>query len=158
VKRFGREHSHALALSRALLLAAELFELQRHHGDGSRRESRCAHCRWGNGLRRVVRRGTLVGGGACLSAAKLQMKTDIALTFVLIVCLGGAIGLSRGLDQHRINSSDSFAEEPLYLNGRSAKRMTLAFNGLVADWYWMRSLQYMGRKIVTYEDEHNGKF
>ncbi|HEV8141180.1 MAG TPA: hypothetical protein VGP81_15505 [Pyrinomonadaceae bacterium] len=86
------------------------------------------------------------------------MKTDIALALVLIVCLGGAIGLSRGLDQHRINSSDSFAEEPLYLNGRSAKRMTLAFNGLAADWYWMRSLQYVGRKIVTYEDEHNGKF
>jgi tetratricopeptide (TPR) repeat protein len=44
------------------------------------------------------------------------------------------------------------------MNGRSAKRMTLAFNGLASDWYWMRSLQYVGRKIVTYEDEHNGKF
>ncbi len=86
------------------------------------------------------------------------MKTDLALALVLIVCLGSAIGLSRGLDQHRIRSSERGAEEPPYLNGRSAKRMTLAFNGLASDWYWMRSLQYVGRKIVTYEDEHNGKF
>jgi len=86
------------------------------------------------------------------------MKTDVALALILIVCLGSAIGLSRGLDQHRNTAPDRFAEEPLYLNGRGAKRMTLAFNGLASDWYWMRSLQYVGRKIVTYEDEHNGKF
>jgi len=86
------------------------------------------------------------------------MKTDLALALVLIVCLGSAIGLSHRLDQHRLNSSGSVVEEPPYMNGRSAKRMTLAFNGLASDWYWMRSLQYVGRKIVTYEDEHNGKF
>jgi tetratricopeptide (TPR) repeat protein len=86
------------------------------------------------------------------------MKTDVALALVLIVCLGSAIALSRGLDQHRSNSPERFAEEPLYLNGRSAKRMTLAFNGLAADWYWMRSLQYVGRKIVTYQDQHHGEF
>ncbi len=27
--------------------------------------------------------------------------------------------------------------------------MSLGFNGLVADWYWMRSLQYVGRKIIN---------
>jgi hypothetical protein len=86
------------------------------------------------------------------------MKTDVGLALVLIVCLGSTIGLSRRLDQRRINSSDRFAEAPLYLNGQNAKRMTLAFNGLAADWYWMRSLQYVGGKIVTYEDGHNGEF
>ena len=84
------------------------------------------------------------------------MKTDLILALLITVCLGSAIGLSRGLAQRR--SSDTSTEEPLYLNGRSARRMTLAFNGLAADWYWMRSLQYVGRKIVKYEDVNNVQF
>jgi tetratricopeptide (TPR) repeat protein len=31
--------------------------------------------------------------------------------------------------------------------------MSLGFNGLVADWYWMRTLQYVGRKIESYQGE-----
>jgi tetratricopeptide (TPR) repeat protein len=30
--------------------------------------------------------------------------------------------------------------------------MSLGFNGLAADWYWMRSLQYVGRKILNHND------
>jgi tetratricopeptide (TPR) repeat protein len=29
--------------------------------------------------------------------------------------------------------------------------MSLGFNGLVADWYWMRSLQYVGKKFLQFE-------
>jgi tetratricopeptide (TPR) repeat protein len=29
--------------------------------------------------------------------------------------------------------------------------MSLAFNAIIADWYWMRALQYVGRKAVTHE-------
>lgn len=84
------------------------------------------------------------------------MKTDLLLVVVLIVCLAGAVGVTRGLTQHR--RVNTFNEDQLYLNGRSARRMSLAFNGLAADWYWMRSLQYVGRKVVKYEDEHGGQF
>jgi tetratricopeptide (TPR) repeat protein len=31
--------------------------------------------------------------------------------------------------------------------------MSLAFNGLLADWYWMRSLQYVGHKIVSVPED-----
>jgi tetratricopeptide (TPR) repeat protein len=86
------------------------------------------------------------------------MKTDLLLAFVLIVCLAGAVGLSRALDQHRHDVANRSGEEQLYLSGRSARRIALAFNGLAADWYWMRTLQYVGGKIVEYEDGHNGKF
>lgn len=86
------------------------------------------------------------------------MKTDLLLTLVLIVCLTGAVALSHGLSQNRRDVANSSGEEQLYLNGRSARRMSLAFNGLAADWYWMRSLQYVGRKVVKYEDEHGGQF
>jgi len=31
--------------------------------------------------------------------------------------------------------------------------MSLGFNGLVADWYWMRSLQYVGKKILSVPED-----
>jgi len=41
----------------------------------------------------------------------------------------------------------------LYLSGNTVRRLSLGFNGLVADWYWMRSLQYVGRKIIDHPIE-----
>jgi tetratricopeptide (TPR) repeat protein len=41
------------------------------------------------------------------------------------------------------------------VDGATAKHLALAFNGLASDWYWMRSLQYVGGKIVAFEDMHN---
>ena len=66
--------------------------------------------------------------------------------------------ISHWNDQRPHNASSQFAEEQLYLNGPTMKRLTLSFNGIAADWYWMRSLQYVGGKIVNYEDTHAGKF
>ena len=86
------------------------------------------------------------------------MKTDILLALVLILCLAGAVGLSRALENYRTEPSHRDTEGQLYLSGRSAKRMALAFNGLAADWYWMRSLQYVGGKVVEYEDERKVQF
>jgi tetratricopeptide (TPR) repeat protein len=59
------------------------------------------------------------------------------------------------MDRNRRNYEAEFAEEPLYLKGATAKRLSLAFNGLASDWYWMRSLQYMGRKAVNYSATHH---
>jgi tetratricopeptide (TPR) repeat protein len=86
------------------------------------------------------------------------MKTDFLLAVVLIVCLAGAVAVTHSLTQHREDMANTPHEEQLYLNARSARRLSLAFNGLVADWYWMRSLQYVGGKVVRYEDDHNGQF
>jgi tetratricopeptide (TPR) repeat protein len=83
------------------------------------------------------------------------MKRDYFLVFVIVLGLTGAALLTRWNDEHR-NVATQFAEEPLYLNGPAMKRLTLAFNGVAADWFWLRSLQYVGRKIVKYEDTHAG--
>jgi tetratricopeptide (TPR) repeat protein len=71
--------------------------------------------------------------------------------FMLIV-IGGLVsvaGLSRWLDSHRPPTDARIAEEQLYLNGATARRISLGFNGLAADWYWMRALQYVGGKIIN---------
>lgn len=38
----------------------------------------------------------------------------------------------------------------MYVSPGSARRLALGFNGLAADWYWLRALQYIGRKTLAY--------
>jgi tetratricopeptide (TPR) repeat protein len=86
------------------------------------------------------------------------MKKD-ALPFLMIVFgLAAVVLLAHWIDGRRQDSNARFSEERMYVDGPTAKRLTLAFNGIAADWYWMRSLQYVGRKIVNYEDTHDGNF
>jgi tetratricopeptide (TPR) repeat protein len=57
--------------------------------------------------------------------------------------------LSVWIDRNKPRVQAAVEDESLYLNGTIARRLSLAFNGLAADWYWMRSLQYVGRKIIS---------
>jgi len=61
--------------------------------------------------------------------------------------MAAVVLLSRWLDQRR-PAVDTNAEEQLYINAETAKRVSLGFNGLIADWYWLRSLQYVGHKMI----------
>src|SRR5688572_7221877 len=88
----------------------------------------------------------------------MKMKREEALIVVLVAGLGASAALSRWLDARRTDHAKQFAESQLYLSGPAAKRLTLALNGLAADWYWMRSLQYVGRKIVSHQDSSNDQF
>jgi tetratricopeptide (TPR) repeat protein len=77
---------------------------------------------------------------------------DGLLLLTLLLGLASVVGLSRWLDSHRPPADSKIEEERLYLTGSTAKRISLGFNGLAADWYWMRSLQYVGRKIINVPD------
>jgi tetratricopeptide (TPR) repeat protein len=74
---------------------------------------------------------------------------DVALIVLILAGLASIFGLSRSIDAHRPPPDSALEEEKLYVTGNVARRMSLGFNGLIADWYWMRSLQYVGRKIMT---------
>ena len=76
---------------------------------------------------------------------------NVALTGVVIIGLAMTVLLSQLLDSRRPRIDPALEEEALYLSGNTAKRLSLGFNGLVADWYWMRSLQYVGRKVLASE-------
>ena len=80
------------------------------------------------------------------------MKT-VSLGLVVVLGMACAVLLLRWTDTLRPPADPNAIDESLYLNGKTARRMSLGFNGLVADWYWMRSLQYVGKKIInTAED------
>ena len=71
------------------------------------------------------------------------------LLLLIVVGLGIVVALSRWLDAHRRPIDTKISEEQLYLNGATMKRVSLGFNGLAADWYWMRSLQYVGGRVMN---------
>lgn len=76
------------------------------------------------------------------------MKT-ITLGLVVLFGMSSAMLLLRWIDTLRPPADPNAVDESLYLNGKTAKRISLGFNGLAADWYWMRSLQYVGGKIIN---------
>jgi len=75
----------------------------------------------------------------------------VSLAVVVAIGLITTVALARFVDARRSPLDVSANDESLYLNAKTAKRISLGFNGLAADWYWMRSLQYVGRKIIEQE-------
>jgi tetratricopeptide (TPR) repeat protein len=82
----------------------------------------------------------------------MERRKTLALGSIVVLGLAAAIMVVQWIDQRR-PAANQFADESLYLNPKTARRMSLAFNGLAADWYWMRSLQYVGKKILSVPDD-----
>jgi tetratricopeptide (TPR) repeat protein len=75
-----------------------------------------------------------------------------ALALVVVIGMACAALLVHRIDTLRPPEDPNAIDESLYVNGKTARRISLGFNGLAADWYWMRSLQYVGRKIINDTD------
>lgn len=83
--------------------------------------------------------------------ARRERARDAALVAIVVAGLAFAFALTRWLDARR-PAEDPFASyEESYVSPETARRMSLGFNGLAADWYWLRSLQYVGRKSLAHE-------
>lgn len=82
-------------------------------------------------------------------ARAARLRQTVLLLLVILFGLGSAAGLNLWIEKHRPPVDSRLEEEKLYVTGAAARRMSLGFNGLIADWYWMRSLQYVGRKVIS---------
>lgn len=91
--------------------------------------------------------------GARGASRRRLRPRELALLLVVVCGLGAAAGLSRWLELRRRPSAEQPARtsEELYLKPEQARRLSLGFNALAADWYWMRTLQYVGRKITSHK-------
>ena len=66
----------------------------------------------------------------------------VVFSLIAVFCLGGAMATAVGLDRVR---GDGLKEEELFLpSGAVLKRLSLGYNGLLADIYWTRAVQYFG--------------
>ena len=63
--------------------------------------------------------------------------------------------LSNFVKENRPVLPESYADEDLALQGKRLKGFSLGFEGLIADWYWMQSLQYIGEKVVKSDGDIN---
>jgi hypothetical protein len=76
-------------------------------------------------------------------------RRDGVLLGIIFGGLLSVVGLSQWIDSHKPPTNTAVDEEQLYLTGATVSRVSLGFNGLAADWYWMRSLQYVGGKVLN---------
>jgi tetratricopeptide (TPR) repeat protein len=75
---------------------------------------------------------------------KHRSAITVTLATILIVCMASAVLLLRRIDRMR---SGATLEEVLYIpSPKTLKRMSLGYNGLLADVYWTRAVQYFGEK------------
>jgi len=69
------------------------------------------------------------------------------LALALVVGLGASVELARVLDAGRPTLRARVQDEVPYVSPDTAKRFSLGFSGLVADWYWLKALQYIGGRL-----------
>ncbi|MGD9562377.1 MAG: tetratricopeptide repeat protein [Pyrinomonadaceae bacterium] len=78
-------------------------------------------------------------------------------TIVAFIALAAGFGLvfllSGFLEQNRLALPDGHEDADLAVQGKRLKGFVLGADGLLADWYWMNSLQYLGDKIDKSKDE-----
>ena len=77
----------------------------------------------------------------------------IVLPGILIVAGFGVLTVLTGfLERERPHLPEGHADNDLYMNGSSLSGFAFGMEGLAADWYFMRSLQYIGDKILSRGD------
>lgn len=70
----------------------------------------------------------------------------------LLTIFGGLVAvffLTGFVERQRPPLPSGYEDEDLALRGSQFKGFVFGAEGLVADWYWMNSLQYMGTKIMS---------
>jgi len=78
-------------------------------------------------------------------------KHNLIATAVVVLGLTMAVFASSFIEKHRPELPPGFEDNDLALQGKRLRGFTLGADGLVADWYWMVSLQYIGDKLVKSE-------
>jgi tetratricopeptide (TPR) repeat protein len=79
---------------------------------------------------------------------------DLLLLAVIVVAGYAAVYcLSNRLETVRPQLPDEYVDSDLTVNGSRLKGFSFGAEGLIADYYFMRSLQYIGDKILKSNDE-----
>lgn len=81
-----------------------------------------------------------------------QKSKTLILSAVIICGFAAVFVLSSHLEKVRPPLPEGYEDQDLALQGARLKGYALGFEGLIADWYWMQSLQYVGNKIINNPD------
>ena len=78
-----------------------------------------------------------------------NLKSYLLLSVLITGGFFAVYVLSDFLEKNRPTLPENYADEDLSLQGAKLKGYALGFEGLLADWYWMKSLQYLGDKVLN---------
>lgn len=84
-----------------------------------------------------------------------SFSTHLAVGLLLIAALyAGVYALSNFIESNRVPIPETYADEDLAFEGKKIKGFALGAEGMLADWYWIRSLQYIGDKLTNSKLEY----
>lgn len=81
----------------------------------------------------------------------MSSKGTQTIIAIILILLGFAasVGLTRYLENTRPPLPQGYEDEDLGLQASKLKGFVFGAEGLIADWYWMNALQYVGRKVSS---------
>ena len=82
------------------------------------------------------------------------LKRSWSSVLLVGVLAPGIALLSDAANASRVALADAYEDSDLEIQGRRLKGFALGTEGLLADWYWIRSLQYIGGKLVKSDLEN----
>lgn len=85
--------------------------------------------------------------------ASNSRNSTLAIGLAVFLSLLGSAFVSARAIESRPQLSAEYADADLEFQGKKLRGWSLGSEGLLADWYWMRSLQYIGDKVVNSEEE-----
>lgn len=74
-------------------------------------------------------------------------KQNLIAVAVIVVGFAFVYFFSNFTESVRPPIPPDYADGDLVLKGEKLKDFSLGFNGLIADWYWVQTLQYIGNKL-----------
>ena len=76
-------------------------------------------------------------------------KQTLISIWLMISGFAAVVAASSLLEKNRPAPPAGFEDEDLAVQGVKLKGFALGFEGLLADWYWIKSLQYIGDKLLN---------
>lgn len=79
------------------------------------------------------------------------LKRYVLPAAIIATGFAAAVALSNSLESRRPDLPAGYSDTDLRVLGSRMKGFTFGMDGLIADWYYMRSLQYIGDKVIASE-------
>lgn len=83
------------------------------------------------------------------------MKKVLLLIVILIAGFAGIFALSKQLETTKAKPDETHADDDLYFTPTELAAAGHDFRGLITDWYWINSLQYLGNKVLNSNQDVN---
>ena len=84
---------------------------------------------------------------------KVPFKNMVIPFVVIVAGFAAIVFVGPRIEAAKPKLPETFTDSDLSMNGSRLKGYALGMEGLLADWYWVRSLQYIGDKMVSAPDE-----